>query len=229
MKKKNLYWIAGGLAVLGGILYYKKSQGEKKPFLGWLFGTKRTPSTSTNQNILFVGDSITADPNWSYPALIRKSRPDLNIDLNAKSGQTTSWMLLNLPAKLKAKKYGKVFIYGGVNDAYSATMKLDTAVSNVQKMVDLARQNGAQVYVILGYEPTGFMDYRKMPVTRYIKSKQAYIPLIERYKTLQNMYASRIKNATLIPKFNLGTMTSDGTHPNGAGQSKIAEVIKRYL
>ena len=225
MQKKHLYWIAGGVAVLGGILYYKSRKGEKKPFLGWLFGNKSTP----NPNTLFIGDSITADPNWSYPALIRKSRPDLSIDLNAKSGQTTSWMLVNLPAKLKAKKYGKVFIYGGVNDAMNDSIKPSTTISNVQKMIDLARQNGAQVYVILGYEPNGFMDYRKMPLTRYITRREQYIPMIEKYKGLQNSYATQLRNATIIPKINLGTLTSDGIHPNGTGQNKIAEVIKRYL
>lgn len=226
MKKKQLYLIAASFAFLGGVLYFTRKKSEKKPFLGWLFGSSNTPS---NPNVLFIGDSITADPQWSYPALIRKDRPDLRIDLNAKSGQTTSWMLSNLPAKLSGKKYGKVFIYGGVNDALNDTQKTSTTLSNVQKMIDLARQNGAKAYVILGYEPNGYMDYRKMPITRYITRKEAYIPMIEKYKTIQNMYASQLRNATIIPKINLGTMTSDGIHPNSSGQRKIADTIKSYL
>ena len=109
------------------------------------------------------------------------------------------------------------------------SIKPSTTISNVQKMIDLARQNGAQVYVILGYEPNGFMDYRKMPLTRYITRREQYIPMIEKYKGLQNSYATQLRNATIIPKINLGTLTSDGIHPNGTGQNKIAEVIKRYL
>lgn len=203
-------------------------------FLGWLFPPK-SQATNNNKNILFVGDSITdiddnkGRPTGTYPLLIRKDRPDLSIDVNALGGKTTSWMLLNLPPYLRNKKYAKVFIYGGVNDAFSDYVKLETAVSNIQKMVDLAVQNGAKPYVLLGYEPVGFMDYRKMPTTRYVTRKENYIPLIERYKKLQPMIASQIKNATIIPKINLGTQTPDGTHPNGAGQRIIADTIKRYL
>ena len=97
-------------------------------------------------------------------------------------------------------------------------------------MVDLAVQNGARPYVVLGYEPVGFMDYRKMPTTRYVTTKEGYIPLIDRYRTLQRMMASQIKNATIIPKITLGSSyTTDGIHPTGAGQRIIADTIKRYL
>ena len=103
-------------------------------------------------------------------------------------------------------------------------------IANIQKMVDLAIQNGARPYVVLGYEPVGYMDYRKMPTTRYVTRKEDYIPLIARYKTLQQMMASEIKRATIIPKIVLGSSyTSDGTHPTAAGQRIIADPIKRYL
>ncbi|MFN9953063.1 MAG: SGNH/GDSL hydrolase family protein, partial [bacterium] len=109
--------------------------------------------------------------------MIRKARPDLNIDVLAKGGQTTKWMADNLPIKLAAKNYDRVYIYGGVNDAYTANLKIpDTPVANVQKMIDLIRKDGAEAYVILGYEPIPFMDYRKMPVNRYIRRKEDYIP-----------------------------------------------------
>ena len=198
---------------------YLKLNGQKK-------------SKNKNNNILFIGDSLTdidfkGQPTGTYPLKIRKDRPDLIVDVHAEVGKTTGWMLSNLPLYLN-KPYNKVFIYGGVNDAFS-TVKLETAVANVQKMVDLAVANGAKAYVITGYEPNGFMDYRKMPTTRYVTSKQAYIPLIERYKQFQSLIQSRIKNATIIPKFDLAGMTNDGTHPTGTGQKQIAETIKRYL
>jgi len=218
MKREYKFLLAGvGIATVGYLYFRKRSN-----FFG-LFKKKTSPKT-----ILFVGDSITADPMWSYPALIRKQRPDLKIDVHAKSGQTTGWMLQNLPPVLARKKYDRVYIYGGVNDAFN-NVNLSTAVSNVQKMIDLARQNGAEAYVVLGYEPNGFMDYKKMPITRYVRSKEAYIPLIARYKQLQSMFATQLRNATLIPKINLGTKTSDGTHPNGAGQQLIADTIKQTL
>lgn len=228
----------GGASVLGGVLLYlkykKDTSMQYNSFLGWLF--PKNQSTNQNKNILFNGDSITdiddarGRATGTYPLLIRKDRPDLSIDVNALGGKTTSWMLLNLPPYLRNKKYSKVFIYGGVNDAFSSNVKLDTTISNIQKMVDLAIQNGAKPYVVLGYEPVGYMDYRKMPTTRYVTRKEDYIPLIARYKTLQQMMASKIKGATIIPKIVLGSSyTSDGTHPTGAGQKIIADTIKRYL
>jgi lysophospholipase L1-like esterase len=216
--KHILIGAAGGFFV--GVLLCSLTK-KRNEFLGGLFGTKKSP-----KSILFIGDSITADPQWSYPALIRKARPDLNIDVLAKPGQTTKWMADNLPFKLAAKKYDRIYIYGGVNDAYNSYIKVpDTPIANVQKMIDLSRQNGAESYVILGIEPNGYMDYRKMPITQYVRRKEDYIPLIERYKQIQAAYGTRLRNATLVPKFNLGTNTSDGTHPNGVGQQKIADKI----
>jgi hypothetical protein len=93
-------------------------------------------------------------------------------------------------------------------------------------MVDLANSNGASAYVVLGYEPNGFMDYKKMPTTRYVGTKEGYIPLIDRYKKLQEKYLS-IRNANFVPKFQLGSNTSDGTHPSGIGQNIIAKDIMK--
>ena len=217
--KDRIYYIIGGASIIALIVYLKLSGQQKQK--------------NKNNNVLFIGDSITdiefkSQPTGTYPLKIRKDRPDLVVDVHAEGGKTTGWMLTNLPPYL-TKPYSKVFIYGGVNDAFSDNIKLDTAVANVQKMVDLAVANGAKAYVIMGYEPNGFMDYRKMPTTRYVTSKQGYIPLIERYKQFQSLIQSRIKGATIIPKFDLTGMTNDGTHPTGTGQKQIAETIKKYL
>jgi hypothetical protein len=64
--KKQYYYVLGALAIIGTAIYFRKS--SKKSFLGLekIFGS------SSKENILFIGDSITADPKWSYPALIKK-------------------------------------------------------------------------------------------------------------------------------------------------------------
>lgn len=218
MKKTAL--ILAGAGLLAGIVYYC-TRKKKLSFSGFR-------QSKPKPNILFIGDSITADPKWSYPALLRKMRPDVNIDVLAKSGQTTSWMLSNLPARL-TKKYDKVFVYGGINDALSYQTKTSKVLSNMQEMINLSRANGADVYVILGYEPNKFMDIRKMPITRYIKSRQEYVPFVPRYKEIQNLYQKNLRNATIIPKINLSTLTSDGIHPSGSGQQKIADTINWYI
>lgn len=179
------------------------------------------------KKVLFVGDSITAiefngKPTGTYPLIIRKQNPSLIIDVLAVGGKTTKWMLENLPSKI-GNGYDRVYIYGGVNDAFS-NANLDGVVANVQKMVDIVKSNGATPYVVLGYEPNGFMEYKKMPTTRYVGTKEGYIPLIARYKELQSKYLN-VKGAIFVPKFQLGSNTSDGTHPNGKGQSIIANDI----
>jgi lysophospholipase L1-like esterase len=188
-----------------------------------LFGTKR--------NILFVGDSITAAKDFSYPYLIKKRRNDLSIDVVAKSGMTTTWMLTNLRSHLftSLKKYEKIYIFGGVNDAFN-NLRFDTSIKNIQDMVNLAIANNAKPYVVLGINPSGYMDYRKMPVTRWVRRKEDYIPLIERYRKLQGEIALKIKNATLIPMFNLpASNTQDGTHPTAKGQLAISNAIEKTI
>lgn len=229
MNKGN--WIIAG-AVAGVALLLYATGRRKKSFLG-IFNT--APS---NPNILFIGDSLTATerngrPTGTYPSILQSRRPDLRVDALAKGGQTTSWMLQNLPIKLNAlnaRKYGKVFIHGGINDAFTEHLREDTTISNMQKMIDAARSNGARAYVILGYEPEGFMDWRKMPTTRYVRNREQYKPVIEKWKRLQLRYQRELRNATIIPKISLSAnMTSDGIHPNGQGQARFADAVQRYL
>ena len=189
------------------------------------------------RNILFVGDSITAAKDFSYPYLIKKRRGDLNIDVLAKSGMTTTWMLNNLRSHLFStnKKYEKIYVFGGVNDAFT-NLKSDTTISNLKSMVTLITNNGARPYIMLGIEPIGYMDYRKMPVTRWVKTKEAYIPLVENYKKLQALILLRSNDrektlkATLVPKFNLQAIhTTDGTHPTAQGQLIISNQVEKTI
>ena len=112
------------------------------------------------KKILFIGDSHTAIKNkqgqavtYTYPNIIKKElEPQgYTIDVLALGGMTTNWMLENLPAQLQGKKYDRVYIYGGANDAMNANITLEKALSNIQKLVDLSRDNGADVFVNQGY------------------------------------------------------------------------------
>lgn len=189
------------------------------------------------KKILFVGDSITAIKDTkgnnitsTYPNYVKSelAKNNIGVDVLAKGGQPTSWMLQNLPSMLQ-NKYDRVYIYGGVNDAWNSSIKPNVPFENIQKMVDLINQSGADAFVIVGYEPYGFMDYQKMPVTIYQKSKEDNIPLIKEYADFQVQLPKVVKKATFIPKINLGNRTSDGIHPNGEGQKMIAETILKTI
>lgn len=186
------------------------------------------PLSSTNkESILFVGDSITAG-DYAYPMVISKKYKNLSVDVLAVGGKTTNWMLENLPNKLQSKKYDKVYIYGGVNDSFNDSISTQTALNNVQKMVDLVNNSGGTPIVIIGYNTDNSTDFNKIPTTIYVKNKTLYIPMIEKYKKYQELLKTNIQNAQFIGKFEIGKL-SDGLHPSSTQHLVIAKIVKDGL
>jgi lysophospholipase L1-like esterase len=198
MNKKLFYGVTTAIGLALIYLTVKKFFGKKLP-----------------KSMLFVGDSITAiDYNgtpvtFTYPNLLKKELEPkgIKIDVLAKGGKRTDWLLSNLTEKLKTNKYDRIYIYGGVNDMFSAVTK-DKALQNVQDMVDLSIKNGAEPYVIVGYDAEKFMDENKLK---------------NRYIDFQNSIPTTIKRATIVEKINIpSSMTADGIHPTPSGQKLIA-------
>jgi lysophospholipase L1-like esterase len=183
--------------------------------------------SNTKESLLFVGDSVTAG-SISYPLVIKPQLLNLNIDVLAKGGMTTKWMLDNLPNQLSARQYNRVYIYGGINDAFNDSISIKTSISNVQKMVDLITNAGAKAVVIIGYNMDTSTDYRKIPTTKYVSDVAKYIPMIEKYKKYQSSLLTDIKNAEFIGKFEIGPL-SDGLHPSKSQHKIIANIIKNAL
>ena len=191
------------------------------------------------KKILFIGDSHTAIKNkkgeavvYTYPNIIKKElEPQgYTIDVLALGGMTTQWMLDNLPAQLKGKKYDRVYIYGGANDAMNASITLEKALSNIQKLVDLSKDNGADVFVNQGYIHEGekgkFSNWKIMSTKgTLLKKQEEWIPYIEKKKELQKRIPLEIKNANFIPPYDLKGLTSDGIHANSEGQKIVAQVF----
>lgn len=183
--------------------------------------------SNKKESLLFVGDSVTAG-SISYPLVIKPEFPNLNIDVLAKGGMVTKWMLDNLPNQLSSRTYNRVYIYGGINDAFNDSISIKTSISNVQKMVDLITATGAKAIIIIGYNMDTSTDYRKIPTTRYVSDVTKYIPMIEKYKKYQASLLSDIKNAEFIGKFEIGPL-SDGLHPSKSQHRTIANIIKKGL
>ena len=198
------------------------------------------------KKILIVGDSQSAIKNaqgrnitYTYPNILKEKFKDsgVTIDVLALGGKTTKWMLENLPSQLAKKKYDRVIIYGGGNDTSNASIPLDTTISNIQKMVDLSRENGADAFVNLGYKVEGkFGDINILPVGRpanLLKKKEDWIPYVQKRKDLQKLIPEKITNATFIPVYDLESKTTDGIHPTSAGHKIVAEkiyesIVKKY-
>jgi lysophospholipase L1-like esterase len=197
------------------------------------FGKKAQPIGS----VLFVGDSITAieyngkPVTNTYPNIIKQelTSKGVNIDVLAVSGKKTDWQLANLIEKLKNNKYDRVYIYGGINDMFSS-VSIESALQNVQKMVDLIKSKGAEPYVIIGYDAKTFMDENKLKPTSYVPTKAGMVKLKNRYIEFQNSIPKAIKGATIVDKFNIpSSMTNDAIHPTSSGQKIIANTILKDL
>ena len=216
--KQILKGLGVGLGLLAlGILILRK---RKKP-----------------KNILIVGDSQSAildnsgkKITFTYPNILKQTlEPQgYTIDVLASIGKQTQWMKDNLPNQLAKNKYDRVYIYGGGNDVSSGT-NLSTTLSNYQSMVDMVKNNGADAFIILGYNIDKFADYKKMPITPYIKRKEDWLPIIEKRKLLQKSLPTSIKGASFVPVYDLGARTVDGIHPNAEGHKIVAENILKSI
>jgi lysophospholipase L1-like esterase len=189
--------------------------------------TNEPLDSNTKQSILFVGDSVTAG-SYSYPNIIAKKYPNILVDILAIGGKTTGWMLDNLPTQLALKKYDRVYVYGGINDSFNDSISSQTALNNVQKMVNLITNSGATAVVIIGYNTDNSTDFNKIPTTIYVKDKTLYIPMIEKYKKYQDLLKTNIQNAKFVGKFEIGKL-SDGLHPSSTQHAVIAKIIKDGL
>lgn len=197
----------------------------------------------TNKNpkkILIVGDSQSAiktasgtNITWTYPNLLRQKFPNKQIDVLALGGKTTSWGLENLPSQLKNNKYDRVYIYMGGNDTSNASIPLDRAIGNIQKMVDLSKENGADVFVGLGWKIEGedgrFGNHNIMPLTIYLDSAEDWIPLINRRREFQKRLPQEIKGANFVPVYDLQQKTNDGIHPTIEGHKLVANYYAKTL
>ena len=50
-------------------------------------------------NVMFVGDSHSAGPEWTWNYLIAKDHPEWDVTQLAVEGMSTKWMLQNLTTK----------------------------------------------------------------------------------------------------------------------------------
>jgi hypothetical protein len=216
MNKKIFY---GVVTVIGlGLIYLtvKKVFGKKLP-----------------KSMLFVGDSITAidykgqPVKTNYPYLLMQDlgKKGIKIDVLAEAGKTTGWQLANLIEKLKTNKYDRIYIYGGINDMFSGVSKTK-ALSNIQQMVDLSKKNGADPYVIIGYDAQIFMDENKLKTTKDVPTKAGMVALKNKYIDFQNSIPTTITGAKIVKKFDIpSSMTVDGIHPTPSGQKIIADSL----
>ena len=239
MISKKQWFIIGAISivVLSTILILVIKRKKNKTF-------KSKIKNNNPKKILIAGDSQSAIQTSSgkkithtYPNLLIKNLPNVKIDVLAIGGKTSDWLLKNLPNQLKKEKYDRIYIYIGGNDTSNKSIKLETTLSNIQKMVDLSNDNGADVFVNLGYKVEGkFGNINILPVGRpanLLTKKEEWLPYIQKRNDLEKLLKQKIKNATFIPVYDLKSNTTDGVHPTASGHKIVAEkiydtIVKKY-
>ncbi len=174
--------------------------------------------TSSEEKILFVGDSLTAyRGGWQHQlARLRHAEYD-NI---SKGGKRTKWMLKELKKQLsETNEYDEVIIYGGINDSFSYVSE-DETIQNIQEMVYLVKSVRAVPIVIVGYNPQ-----RVINSTMY--SDEVETRCRNRYIKLQKRMETELKQCVVIPMENsiFRGDSSDGIHLIASGHRKFAKFV----
>ena len=131
---------------------------------------------------MFIGDSHTANNVNGWQAQLCQATGMKMTNLSV-GGKTTYWML-QVGTKNIKKGIDYCFIYGGANDMYSGTIKPQKALSNVQLMVNICKENGVKAVVITGFDP----KVTNTKSSTYVKD----------YIELQKLFMDSLTNATVI-------------------------------
>jgi len=113
----------------------------------------RLLESTDSESILIIGDSHSVDAGFTYSSLIKNKYSDVKIA--AVVGKRTSWMVEQLSQELSKKHYDKVVIWGG-NNELSSNSSISSAISNIQKMVDMVNDQDGEAFVIVGFDQNVF-------------------------------------------------------------------------
>ena len=186
----------------------------------------RLLESTDSESILIIGDSQSVDAGFTYSSLINDKYSDVKIA--AVVGKKTSWMVEQLSQELSKKHYDKVIIWGGNNDISSNT-SISSAISNIQKMVDMVNEQDGSAFVIVGFDQNVFSKKGKFKSTKYATSEEMD-KMRERYINFQEKLPSGIKNATVIPSFDINNShTSDNIHGNSSAHRQVFQIVNEYL
>ena len=182
-----------------------------------------TMQDAKQDRILFVGDSMTSyTGGWHHQLAKKLGKKYANVSI---PGKRTDWMKLRLIDALKIDdNFSTCFIYGGINDGF-AYVKVESALKNVQDMVDICNKHGIQPVVVLGYDPSKVM-------VNFTTNKDNLDFHRKRYIQIQELLMTQLKNCRVIPIANEITRSDsdDGVHFVASGHKKFAEwVYQNYV
>ena len=175
-------------------------------------GEKLQPLPS-GATILAFGDSLTYGTGTSrekaYPTQLAMLTGHKVINAGV-PGEITSKGLLRLPSLLKKHQPELIIICHGANDILQK-QDIQIISSNIQQMINLARQNNSQVALIGVPEFSLFLG--SAPI----------------YKALADRNHIPLENDIISEIISDNTLKSDRLHPNAEGYHLLAERISQLL
>ncbi len=183
-----------------------------------------TPLAANDQNVLVLGDSLSAaygiPREQGWVSLLRQRLADAGYPhqvVNASvSGDTTSGGLARLPRALERNRPALVIIALGANDGLRAVSR-DAMRDNLRAMVELSRQEGARVLLVgmrlppnygAAYTEEFHRTYHELADSLDV----ALVPFL-----LEGLLADDVLDETLLQ--------DDGIHPTASAQPLLLEAI----
>lgn len=168
---------------------------------------------AANATVLAFGDSLTygtgTSRNKAYPAVLEAliNRKVVNAGV---PGEISEKGLTRLSGLIRQHRPALIIICHGGNDILRH-LKLEKTHDNIQKMIDLARENGSQI-VLIGVPEFGL----------FLNTVPIYTELAEK----NNVPIAKEILADILAK---NTLKSDQIHPNTQGYQLLAEELETLL
>lgn len=174
-------------------------------------------SVDKKLNVLFVGDSLSSEPGFTWNYLLAKKHSDWDSTHIAQRGKITKWMKDEVSKELKNKKYDIVFVYGGTNDIFNG-LGGNSAKSNLEKIIGMVADQGGKTYIYSGYDAKSMSE----------KLGKKRDDMIKFQESLENLSGS---NFIVIPPtpLNSNEFASDKSHITGGAHSKMANDVDSFI
>ena len=166
--------------------------------------------------VLFIGDSHTSNPSGWQTILSNKTKMRMN-NISV-GGKTTGWMLERAKESIH-EGLDYCFIYGGANDMYNSKITIESAVKNVQRIVNICNSKGVYPVVITGFNPLVCINTPENPNYRI------------KYSNFQNELVNKIEGATVVITHVVDRKDCwDGLcHMAPSGHKKIANCVIKEM
>ncbi len=186
----------------------------------WLTVTRATALETSDQNVVILGDSISAAYGMAtedgWVALLQKKLDDQALAVNvinaSVTGDTTSNGLARLPDLLTEYQPALVIIELGGNDGLRG-LSVKNLKNNLQRMADMSKDVGSDVIIVSVQLPGNYgKAYNKL-------FGEAFTTAAE--ETDSTLVSSLFEGMSASPKW----FQSDGIHPNETAQPVMLDNI----